>query len=119
METFAVLPVKTFGRAKQRLAEAVAAGERSELAEAMVRDVLAAPGAIQPSFGPGSFARHAARARATGAAVRVADVPTLGLDVDTPDDLAALHAALGRRRHGAARTRAVLARLLPATATAG
>jgi 2-phospho-L-lactate/phosphoenolpyruvate guanylyltransferase len=52
--------------------------------------VLDPPSVIEPSFGPGSCARHAALARAAGARVRIVDVPTLAFDVDTPDDLAAL-----------------------------
>ena len=40
--------------------------------------------------------------------MKVADVPSLGLDVDTPDDLAALRRALAARQNGAARTRALL-----------
>lgn len=215
METVAVLPIKTFARAKHRLAEAVGAPARQELAEAMAGDVLDAlaavpeldavlavtaepraaaaaraagaevvhdprevgqsaaavlgielalqrgaarallvpgdcpalvpqevsallasreavvivpdrhgagtnalllspPDAIVPSFGPGSFARHAARGRAAG--IAVAEVPSLGLDVDTPGDLAALRAALAIRRGGATRTRALLERMLPAPA---
>jgi len=217
MRTVAVLPVKSFARAKQRIAGAVAGPDRRILAEAMVEDVLAAlaavdglhgvvvvtaeirahalaleagasvvpdpreagqsfaagvgieaavadgadrvllvpgdcpaldpgeiesllgsrraaevvivpdrhgsgtnalllspPDAVTPTFGPGSFARHAATARAAGATVRVAQVPSLGLDVDTPGDLVALRAALGARSQGAARTRAVLERLTPA-----
>jgi len=217
MRTVAVLPVKSFARAKQRIAGAVAGPDRRILAEAMVEDVLAAlaavdglhgvvvvtaeirahalaleagasvvpdpreagqsfaagvgieaavadgadrvllvpgdcpaldpgeiesllgsrraaevvivpdrhgsgtnalllspPDAVTPTFGHGSFARHAATARAAGATVRVAQVPSLGLDVDTPGDLAALRAALGARSQGAARTRAVLERLTPA-----
>jgi 2-phospho-L-lactate guanylyltransferase len=70
--------------------------------------LIAPPEAIVPAFGPGSFARHAARARAAGAGIAIADLPSLGLDVDTADDLAALRAALGARPGGAARTRAVL-----------
>lgn len=81
--------------------------------------LLAPPGAIEPSFGPGSFARHAARARAAGVAVKVAQVHSLGMDVDTPGDLAALRAALAASPTGAPRTRAVLERLLPAVAAAG
>ena len=50
--------------------------------------LLTPPGAVRPSFGTGSFARHAALARAAGATVSVCDLPSLGLDVDTPDDLA-------------------------------
>ena len=217
MRTVAVLPVKSFARAKQRIAGAVAGPDRRILAEAMVEDVLAAlaavdglhgvvvvtaeirahalaleagasvvpdpreagqsfaagvgieaavadgadrvllvpgdcpaldpgeiesllgsrraaevvivpdrhgsgtnalllspPDAVTPTFGHGSFARHAATARAAGATVRVAQVPSLGLDVDTPGDLVALRAALGARPQGAARTRAVLDRLTPA-----
>jgi 2-phospho-L-lactate guanylyltransferase len=209
VRTAAVLPVKSFSRAKQRLGEAVGGREREELAAAMVGDVLEAlaavheiddvvvvtaeplaaraaadagahvvddpeeagqsaaaargidaalvrgaerallvpgdcpaldphelsallaragdvvivpdrhgsgtnallltpPTAIAPSFGAGSFARHAALARAAGAEVKVAELPSLGLDVDTPADLAALRAALDARPDTAARTRAVL-----------
>jgi 2-phospho-L-lactate guanylyltransferase len=76
--------------------------------------LLAPPGAVEPSFGTGSFARHAARARAVGATVKVCELPSLGLDVDTPDDLAALRSALDARPATAARTRAVLERLAAA-----
>jgi 2-phospho-L-lactate/phosphoenolpyruvate guanylyltransferase len=220
VHTVAVLPVKSFGRAKQRLGAALVAPDRRELAEAMVGDVLAAlgrvdgldglvvvtaepvaahaaeavgaavvhdpeeagqsaaaargiaaavatgaarvllvpgdcpaldpaeierllaapaepphltivpdrhgtgtnglviapPGAVAPSFGTGSFARHAALARAAGVAIAVTEVPSLGLDVDTPGDLAALRRALSARPHGAAGTRAALERLAPASA---
>jgi 2-phospho-L-lactate guanylyltransferase len=219
VRTIAVLPVKSFSRAKQRLSEAVGGGDRERLAAAMVGDVLEAltavrqidnvvvvtaeplaaqaaeragatvvedpeeigqsaaaergidaavargaerallvpgdcpavdpdevtrllartpgdpsvvivpdrhgsgtnallltpPGALTPSFGTGSFARHAALARAAGATVKVCDLPSLGLDVDTPDDLGALRSALDARPATAARTRAVLDRLVPAT----
>lgn len=64
--------------------------------------LLDPPDALEPSFGPGSFARHAALARAE---VRAADVPSLAFDVDTPEDLAAL-------RHAGPRTRALLAGVL-------
>jgi 2-phospho-L-lactate/phosphoenolpyruvate guanylyltransferase len=78
--------------------------------------LLAPPRAVAPSFGPGSFSRHAAHARAAGAQVRVAPLPSLGLDVDTPGDLSALRAALAARAGGAERTRAVLDRLVAAGA---
>jgi 2-phospho-L-lactate guanylyltransferase len=220
MGTAAVLPIKSFTSAKQRLADAVAGADRRELAEAMVADVLATlsrvasldsvlvvtaeplaaraaervgaividdpdeagqsaaarrgiaaavargaervllvpgdcptldadevsrllagapgnpsvvivpdrhgsgtnalvltpPAAMEPSFGTGSLARHAAAARAAGATLKVCDLPSLGLDVDTPDDLAALRSALAARPATAARTRAVLDRLVPAGA---
>jgi 2-phospho-L-lactate guanylyltransferase len=70
--------------------------------------LLEPPQVMPPSFGAGSFARHAALARAAGAEVKVAELPSLGLDVDTPADLAALRAALDSRRDTAVRTRAVL-----------
>ncbi len=73
--------------------------------------VLTPPGAIEPSFGPGSRARHEAAAAAAGAECRIAEPPSLALDIDTADDLAALRSALGARTGGAAYTRGVLARL--------
>jgi 2-phospho-L-lactate/phosphoenolpyruvate guanylyltransferase len=81
--------------------------------------LLSPPDVIEPSFGPGSFARHAARAHAAGTVVRVAEVRSLGLDVDTPGDLQALRAALATRPGAAPRTRALLARMLPAAAAVG
>src|SRR4051794_15808388 len=47
MRTLAVLPVKSFGSAKRRLGDAVAAAERRELASAMARDVLDALAAVR------------------------------------------------------------------------
>jgi 2-phospho-L-lactate guanylyltransferase len=67
--------------------------------------LLSPPDAIEPAFGPGSFERHVERA---GSDVRVLDIPSLGLDIDTPDDLAALRRALASRPGGASRTRALL-----------
>lgn len=221
MRTAAVLPVKSFGRAKQRLDAAVGQPERTELAGAMLGDVLAAleaagglddvivvtaepraadaaravgahviddpdeagqsnaaargvraarargaervllvpgdcpaldprevgrlldgfpgaglvivpdrhgsgtnalliapPTAVEPSFGPGSFARHAARGTAAGVVVRVAQARSLELDVDTPADLAALRAALAALPGAAPRTRALLQRLAPSSVVA-
>jgi len=40
MKTLAILPVKSFGAAKQRLAESLGAGSRQALAQAMFADVL-------------------------------------------------------------------------------
>jgi 2-phospho-L-lactate guanylyltransferase len=42
VDAVAILPVKRFGRAKQRLSEALGAEARAALAEAMLRDVLLA-----------------------------------------------------------------------------
>jgi len=73
--------------------------------------VLHPPGAIVPAFGPGSRERHAALAAEAGAALRIEPVPSLVLDVDTPDDLDALRRALDETRGGAAHTRGLLRRL--------
>jgi 2-phospho-L-lactate/phosphoenolpyruvate guanylyltransferase len=53
------------------------------------------------AYGPDSFRRHAASARAAGLAFRVRRDGRLGRDVDAPEDLVGLPAALatpGRRR---------------------
>lgn len=73
--------------------------------------VLTPPDIITPSFGPGSCERHVEAAKAAGARVRVEELPSLVLDVDTIDDLAALRAALGDGHGNAAHTRGMLNRL--------
>ena len=57
--------------------------------------LLAPPGAIVPSFGPGSRARHEAAADAAGLKRATMSLPSLTHDVDTPEDLAALRARGG------------------------
>ena len=49
--------------------------------------LLAPPDVLAPSFGPGSCQRHLARARENGVDARLVEVPTLALDIDTPEDL--------------------------------
>ncbi len=71
--------------------------------------LLTPPNALAPTFGPGSCRRHRERAAAAGAVCRVAQIPSLLLDVDTPRDLDALREALEIRGGLAERTRAVLA----------
>jgi 2-phospho-L-lactate guanylyltransferase len=73
--------------------------------------VLAPPDAIGPAFGPGSRSRHLERAEARGLLGEVDEVPSLGLDLDTPDDLAELREVLGRDPAAAPRTAAALADL--------
>jgi 2-phospho-L-lactate guanylyltransferase len=73
--------------------------------------VLAPPDAIEPSFGPDSFARHVAAAGAAGVPHRVEEVATLALDVDTPADLAELVAELELHRGKAPSTRGTLRQL--------
>jgi 2-phospho-L-lactate guanylyltransferase len=68
--------------------------------------LLAPPDAVEPSFGPASCARHVALARAAQVSYVVLKVPSLALDIDTPDDLAEL-ARLGER---APHTNALLSR---------
>ncbi len=65
--------------------------------------VLAPPTAIEPSFGEGSRDRHVAAARAAGIPYGVEELPSLGLDLDTPADIVALTMAV-ERGGGARRT---------------
>jgi 2-phospho-L-lactate guanylyltransferase len=74
--------------------------------------VLTPPDSLEPAFGPGSCERHAAHARQAGIASEVVAVPSLALDVDTPDDLATVQATLAATRGGAAHTRGMLSQLL-------
>ena len=77
--------------------------------------LLAPPDVIAPSFGPGSRRRHEALARAAGTALRVEDVPSLGLDVDTADDVLALRSLIATGAPSRARrTREVLERVVTA-----
>jgi 2-phospho-L-lactate guanylyltransferase len=73
--------------------------------------VIAPPGAFEPSFGPGSYERHVAAAKRTGVVYRPVELPSLALDVDTPDDLAALWSVIDGPRGLAQRTRGALAQL--------
>jgi 2-phospho-L-lactate guanylyltransferase len=70
--------------------------------------LLTPPDAIAPSFGPGSCARHRELAAAAGVAWRIERLPSLLLDIDTGEDLAALRERLAGERVRAPRTRAVL-----------
>ncbi len=70
--------------------------------------LLSPPDVIAPAFGPGSCDRHVELAQASGAAAEVVSVSSLALDVDTPEDLEALRAALATTHGGAAHTRGML-----------
>jgi 2-phospho-L-lactate guanylyltransferase len=50
--------------------------------------ILAPPDAIRPAFGAGSRERHAELAKAAGIPHSVVVLPSLALDIDTPEDLA-------------------------------
>ena len=73
--------------------------------------LLTPPDALTPAFGVGSRARHFELAVAQGATPEVIELPTLGLDIDTPDDLDTLRATLAATRGGAAHTRGMLSQL--------
>jgi 2-phospho-L-lactate guanylyltransferase len=68
--------------------------------------LLTPPDALSSSFGPGSCLRHLENARAAGIDAEVVEVPSLALDIDTPEDLGAL-ASLSER---ALRTHKLLSR---------
>jgi 2-phospho-L-lactate guanylyltransferase len=74
--------------------------------------LLTPPDSLEPAFGPGSCERHVANAHAAGTSAEVVGVPTLAIDLDTPEDLDALQAALVERHGGAAHTRGMLRQLL-------
>ncbi|HXP99238.1 MAG TPA: 2-phospho-L-lactate guanylyltransferase [Solirubrobacteraceae bacterium] len=71
--------------------------------------LLCPPGALSPSFGPDSRARHERLAAEVGAACRIATPASLLLDIDTGADLTVLRERLAGECTRAPRTRAVLA----------
>ena len=73
--------------------------------------LLSPPEAMAPSFGEGSLERHRSAAAAAELTHRVEAVPSLTLDVDTPDDLGVLSGALEERRGQACMTRGTLRQL--------
>jgi 2-phospho-L-lactate/phosphoenolpyruvate guanylyltransferase len=94
--------------------------EREELGLVVVPDrhgsgtnalLLSPPDAIEPSFGPGSRERHEQAAIDAGVSCSVEPLPSLVLDVDTPDDLSALDDRLQETRRNASRTRGALMQL--------
>jgi 2-phospho-L-lactate guanylyltransferase len=49
--------------------------------------LISPAGLIEYDFGDNSFQRHCQRARDAGARLEIVDLPTLGLDLDLPEDL--------------------------------
>jgi 2-phospho-L-lactate guanylyltransferase len=49
--------------------------------------LISPAGLIEYDFGENSFQRHCQRAKEAGARLEVVDLPTLGLDLDLPEDL--------------------------------
>ena len=70
--------------------------------------VLDPSGPFEPRFGPSSCARHVEQAQRRGLAHAVIEVPSLGLDLDTGEDLGQLVAALAETHGRAQRTRGAL-----------
>ncbi|MDQ8043430.1 MAG: 2-phospho-L-lactate guanylyltransferase [Solirubrobacteraceae bacterium] len=70
--------------------------------------LLDPPDAIIPSFGPDSLRRHLELASAAGLEGVSRVVPSLALDIDTPEDLATLRARFASLRGGAPATRGVI-----------
>ena len=56
--------------------------------------LIAPPSALVPSFGPGSRDRHEQLAATAGITCRVEPLPSLAVDIDTPEDLDELLALL-------------------------
>jgi 2-phospho-L-lactate/phosphoenolpyruvate guanylyltransferase len=69
---------------------------------------LVPPGAIEPTFGEGSRARHVAAARETGVPYAIEELPSLALDLDTPADVIALSRKLATGNARGKRTAKVL-----------
>jgi 2-phospho-L-lactate guanylyltransferase len=70
--------------------------------------LLAPPDAIEASFGPGSRERHERLVRAAGLDPVLERLDSLALDLDTPEDLAAIEERLRTRPNLAPRTAAAL-----------
>jgi 2-phospho-L-lactate guanylyltransferase len=81
--------------------------------------LLCPPEALQPRYGPDSFARHRKLAEEADLPVEVAELPSLALDVDTPEDFALLQERLAAHRGGAAHTRGMLYQMLRTSGAAG
>jgi 2-phospho-L-lactate/phosphoenolpyruvate guanylyltransferase len=73
--------------------------------------LMSPPDAIGPAFGEGSRDRHTGRARSARHEVAIEALPSLALDLDTPDDLEALAAALAEAPDRGPATAAELERL--------
>jgi 2-phospho-L-lactate guanylyltransferase len=76
--------------------------------------LLTPPDVLSPSFGPDSRQRHLAEAAAAGVPAEVVELESLGLDIDTTDDLEALQRRLETTHGGAAHTRGMLNQLMRA-----
>jgi 2-phospho-L-lactate guanylyltransferase len=66
--------------------------------------LLSPPDAIEPAFGEGSAERHLRLAREAGIPAALEEMPSLGLDLDTPADIVALETKLQAGAAGGKRT---------------
>jgi 2-phospho-L-lactate guanylyltransferase len=73
--------------------------------------LLTPPTALTPAFGEGSRGRHVALATAQGSTADVVEVPTLALDIDTPQDMEELRQQFAIVRGRAAHTRGMLVQI--------
>jgi 2-phospho-L-lactate guanylyltransferase len=73
--------------------------------------LLTPPDVMPPSFGEGSRQRHADLAVSHGAVPEVVGLPSLALDIDTPEDLEELLEMFATTRGRAAHTRGMLSQL--------
>ncbi|MGA9859778.1 MAG: 2-phospho-L-lactate guanylyltransferase [Solirubrobacteraceae bacterium] len=73
--------------------------------------LITPPAAMDPSFGPGSHERHTLNAAAAQIHAETVEVPSLALDIDTPEDLSVVQDTLDSSRGGAAHTRGMLRQL--------
>jgi 2-phospho-L-lactate/phosphoenolpyruvate guanylyltransferase len=76
--------------------------------------LLTPPDVLSSSFGPDSRRRHLAEAAAAGVPAEVVELESLGLDIDTADDLEALQRQFESTHGGAAHTRGMLNQLMRA-----
>lgn len=74
--------------------------------------VLSPPDVMRPAFGPGSHARHLRLAAEAGIEGRTLPLRSLALDLDTPDDLLELKAAVAAEPESAPLTTAALEALV-------
>ncbi len=88
------VPLATADEIAQVIAQIVPRGPGPAVSIAPARDRLGTNAlAVAPSdligfsFGEASFEPHVAAARAAGAEPRILDLPGIGFDIDTPDDL--------------------------------
>ncbi len=73
--------------------------------------LLTPPDVMPPSFGDGSRQRHTELATAHGATPEVVELPSLALDIDTPEDLQELLGTFASTRGRAGHTRGMLSQL--------